>query len=708
MQIRIMKEFPGHMRLGLAGRVPERDIDALITVAHQCMYVTKVRVYGRIAQMAVEYTPVEGARGSVIGHLCSIGPDDIEKARSEYAITLAPRAYRLFLNLANLIGAYFAKRWFLPAPIRAAFTVAAFLPFLKAGIDELLKGRLTVPVLDAAAIAMSFVKKDPATAGETMLLLNVGETFEEYTRAASENELITSLLDIPERAQKIEDDQEISIPTVDLAAGDLIVVRTGMAISVDGVIERGEAAVNQATLTGEPLAIPRGVGDDVYAGTTVEDGEIFVRVKSEAGDTRLRSIVTMVEQSDALKSEAQSRMERMADRIVPYNFLLAGIVALATRDLVRTSAALMVDYSCALKLTGSVAVMTAMSNAAKMGVMTKGAKHFETFAKADAIVFDKTGTLTEATPKLVRIDPIVPEWPEEEILRLAACLEEHFPHPVARAVVNAAAERGIKHRERHAEVEYIVAHGIASSLGGKRVVIGSRHFVVEDEHVEIPCALVKKLEDDFHGLSPLYLAVDGTLVGVLGLQDPLKDNVKASLHMLRTLGFKKIVMLTGDAKKTAERIAAEAGIDEFRANMLPEDKFAYLDELKAEGYVVAMVGDGVNDSPALSKSDVGIAMGQGSAIAKEVADIVLTGSDLESIVNLRKLSQGLIERLDGSFVRTMAFNSALLALGIAGVITPQTSSLLHNGSTVAMGLANTRNYIAVPERPQILVEGEAV
>ena len=265
MQIRIMKEFPGHMRLGLAGRVPERDIDALITVAHQCMYVTKVRVYGRIAQMAVEYTPVEGARGSVIGHLCSIGPDDIEKARSEYAITLAPRAYRLFLNLANLIGAYFAKRWFLPAPIRAAFTVAAFLPFLKAGIDELLKGRLTVPVLDAAAIAMSFVKKDPATAGETMLLLNVGETFEEYTRAASENELITSLLDIPERAQKIEDDQEISIPTVDLAAGDLIVVRTGMAISVDGVIERGEAAVNQATLTGEPLAIPRGVGDDVYA-----------------------------------------------------------------------------------------------------------------------------------------------------------------------------------------------------------------------------------------------------------------------------------------------------------------------------------------------------------------------------------------------------------------------------------------------------------
>ena len=385
-------------------------------------------------------------------------------------------------------------------------------------------------------------------------------------------------------------------------------------------------------------------------------------------------------------------MENLANKIVPWNFLLAGIVALTTRSIVKTSAALMVDYSCALKLTGSIAVMTAMSNAAKAGVMVKGAKYFEAFAKADTIVFDKTGTLTEAQPKLARVLS-TDGWTEEEVLRFAACLEEHFPHPVARAVVNAAQERGLEHRERHAAVEYIVAHGIASSLEDKRVVIGSKHFVFEDENAHLDSDAIARVEAEMEGLSPLYLAVDGEVVGVLGIEDPLKAGVKEAIAQLHELGFKHIVMLTGDSERTAARIAAEAGVDEFHADLLPEDKYAYVDRIKTEGRHVAMVGDGVNDSPALGRADVGLAMGGGSDIAKEVADIILSDTDLQAVVRLRTMSQGLVDRLNGSYNKVMVTNSALLALGIAGVITPQTSSLLHNASTILYSVNNTKAYL---------------
>ncbi|ACV21729.1 Copper-exporting P-type ATPase A [Slackia heliotrinireducens] len=698
MDFSIRTEIPGRMRLNLAGPVPDNDIDSLITVTKSCMYVTKVTVYARIGQLAVNYVNAPDARKTVIDHLRSIDAEKIAAARGQYTMTLAPRASKLFFQLANVIGGYVFRRWVLPAPLRAICTVVSFLPFLKAGVAELANSRLTVPVLDMSAIAISFLKRDFNTAGSTMLLLNVGEILEDYTRASSENALINSLLDVPESARKVIDGDEMIVPSNELAAGDLVVVRTGQSICVDGVIEAGEGAVNQASLTGEPLAIRRSVGDDVYAGTAVEEGELYIRVRSDTNQTRLRSIVTMVNAADDLKAESQSRMEALADKIVPWNFLLAGLVAITTRSIIKTSAALMVDYSCALKLTGSIAVMTAMSNAAKAGVTTKGAKHFETFANADTIVFDKTGTLTEAAPKLAKVESLDPAWPEEEVLRLAACLEEHFPHPVARAVVHGAMERNLEHRERHAAVEYIVAHGIASSLDGHRVVIGSRHFVIEDEHVPISDETIAYLEDTFHGLSPLYLAVNHKLVGVLGVQDPLKADTRKAIQQLRDLGFKHVVMLTGDAQKTAERIAAEAGIDEFQANMLPEDKFAYLERLKEEGRVVAMVGDGVNDSPALSRADVGVAMGQGSDIAKEVADIVLSGSNLDSLVMLRQLSQELMNRLNVSYASTMTINSALLALGILGVISPQLSSLLHNASTVAMSLRNTAAYLPQHEK----------
>lgn len=690
MRFSIINEIPGRTRLQLAGPVPESDLDALLKLSGDIDGVHKVRVYGRIGQMALEYD--EQCRAGVLDALGALDAQAIPDAKTGYVMQLEPRKHKLVMDLATLIGAHYARRWFLPTPLRAIFVVAGYMTFLRAALHELAQPRLTVPVLDASAIGISFVKRDVNTAGQTMFLLNVGELLEDYTRAMSENELINSLLDVPDKAQKVVGDTEVSVAATELEPGDLVAVRTGMSICIDGVVERGSAMVNQATLTGEPLAVERSAGDDVFAGTVVEDGSILVRVRANTAQTKLRSIVSLVQTADSLKSEGQSHMEDLANKIVPWNFLLAGLVALTTRSLIKTSAALMVDYSCALKLTGSVAVMTAMSDAAKMGVMVKGAKYFESFAKADTIVFDKTGTLTETQPRLACV-LTTDGWSEDEVLRLSACLEEHFPHPVARAVVNAARERGLEHRERHAAVEYIVAHGIASSIEGRRAIIGSAHFVFEDEAAQLESDIKERIESQMQGLSPLYLAVDGTVVGVLGIEDPLKPGVREAIADLHALGVKHVVMLTGDSERTAERIAREAGVDEFKAELLPEDKYAYVERIKSEGRHVAMVGDGVNDSPALGLADVGLAMGGGSDIAKEVADIILTDTDLAAIVRLRRMSQGLIDRLTSSYSKVMLTNSALLALGITGMITPQASSLLHNGSTIAYSLGNAKAYL---------------
>ena len=690
MRFSIISEIPGRTRLQLAGPVPESDLDALLKLSGEIDGVHKVRVYGRIGQMALEYD--EPSRDAVLTAVGALDAQAIADAKLGYVMQLEPRKHKLVMDLATLIGAHYARRWFLPTPLRAVFVVAGYMAFLRAALHELAQPRLTVPVLDASAIGISFAKRDVDTAGQTMFLLNVGELLEDYTRAMSENELINSLLDVPDKAQKVVGDTEVSVAATELEPGDLVAVRTGMSICIDGVVEQGSAMVNQATLTGEPLAVERSAGDDVFAGTVVEDGGILVRVRANTAQTKLRSIVSLVQTADSLKSEGQSHMEDLANKIVPWNFLLAGLVALTTRSLIKTSAALMVDYSCALKLTGSVAVMTAMSDAAKMGVMVKGAKYFESFAKADTIVFDKTGTLTEAQPRLACV-LTTDGWSEDEVLRLSACLEEHFPHPVARAVVNAAGERGLEHRERHAAVEYIVAHGIASSIEGRRAIIGSAHFVFEDEGAQLESDIKERIESQMQGLSPLYLAVDGTVVGVLGIEDPLKAGVREAIADLHALGVKHVVMLTGDSERTAERIAREAGVDEFKAELLPEDKYAYVERIKREGRRVAMVGDGVNDSPALGLADVGLAMGGGSDIAKEVADIILADTDLAAIVRLRRMSQGLIDRLTSSYSKVMLTNSALLALGITGAITPQTSSLLHNGSTIAYSLSNAKAYL---------------
>lgn len=692
MQYTIVSEISGRIRVNLAGIVPDADAEPLRVALEKAPTIESARVYARIGSVALTYNAADpAARDAALNWLGLVDAAAVDAARADCAGVVAPSTDALLLNIAELVGFHYARRWFLPAPIRAAWTVWSYRKFLAAGLRSLVNGRLDVPVLDAAAVGISFAKGDFLTAGSTMFLLNIGEALEDYTKARSQHELIYSLLAMPETARRIEAGEEVGVPSSDLAEGDLIVVRTGMPVCVDGTVERGRAMVNQAALTGEPLAVERVEGDSVFAGTACEDGEFFVRVTSGAGNTKLRSIVSMVEQSEGLKSSVQGRRERLADAIVPWNFLLAGAVALTTRSLVKTSAALMVDYSCALKLTSSISVLAAMSQSARAGFTVKGSRHFEQLAAADTIVFDKTGTLTAATPQLADVLAFA-GWTQEEVLRFSACLEEHFPHPVARAVVHAAEARGLEHRERHAEVEYVVAHGIASSLDGKRVVIGSKHFVMEDEHVDVPASVAEKIDESARGLSTLYLAVNGELVGALLISDPIKPGVAEAIGTLRKLGFEHIVMLTGDNEAAAARIAADAGITEFAANLLPEDKHNYVAHLREQGRRVVMVGDGVNDSPSLSAADVGVAMGNGTAIAREVADVTLNRGDLCSLVALRRLSMELMERMDVTFREVIGFNSTLLALGIAGAIAPQTSSLLHNTSTVFFSMRDSRDY----------------
>ena len=694
MYYSIEHEVPGRLRVRLNGVVRVDDVDPLSRVLLDCPAISDATIYPRIGSVAVVYGTLEceRTRERVLEYLDAIDEAQLDSVRSDYAYALSTRTHDLVLDLALKIGGFVARRLFLPAALDTVYTIWRYRHFLRLAIGSLAKGKLDVATLDAAAIGAAFAQGDVSTASETMFLLETGEVLEDYTRAQSENELIYSLLSIPDLAARVERGQEVSVPATDLAEGDLVVVRTGQPVPIDGTVEKGVGMVNQAALTGEPLAVERTVGDSVYAGTSLEEGEVFVRVSKPANKTRLRSIVSLVEQSEEQKSISEARRERLANGIVPWNFLLAGLVALFTRDPAKIAASLMVDYTCALKLTGSVSVLSAMSEGARMGFSVKGSRHFESFAQADTIVFDKTGTLTEAVPRVRKVIALN-GYRRDQVLRLSACLEEHYPHPVARAVVRAAAEKNLKHRERHAEVEYVVAHGLASSLDGKRVVIGSRHFVMGDEHVTVSDEQRLELSEELLGLSALYLAVDGVLVGVIGIEDPVKEDACDAVRDLRALGFDHVVMLTGDNKAAARRVAESVGVTEWVADMLPEQKYEYVRKLRASGRCVVMVGDGINDSPALKEANVGVAMAAGTAIAREVADITLTDSGLDSLVRLRKLSQGLMDRLDRSFWEIMVWNSGLLALRIGGVITPQTSSSLHNVSTVALGASAMRSYL---------------
>jgi len=588
-------------------------------------------------------------------------------------------------KMVSLVTGRVFRKVFLPAPIAAAYTVWRSIAFVWKGIRCLLHRKLEVEVLDALSITASLLRGDYSTAGSVMFLLTVGSLLEEWTRKKSLDDLARSMALNVDKVWVRTPQGEVLVPLTRVHAGDEVVVRSGNMIPLDGTVLEGEAMVNQAALTGESMPVRKTAGATAYAGTVVEEGECVLVAKAEGGANRYDKIVAMIEESEKLKSGTENRALQLADRLVPW--CLAGTVATYafTRNVTRAISILMVDFSCALKLSMPLAVLSAMRECGEYHITVKGGKYLEALAKADTIVFDKTGTLTHATPQVVQVVPFS-GCGEQEVLQLAACLEEHFPHSMANAVVRAAKERGISHEEMHSEVEYIVAHGIASRVGGTRVVIGSAHFIFEDEGCTIPAAEQAKFDALDPQYSHLYLAASGVLAGVICIADPLRPEAAQVLHKLRRLGITQTVMMTGDSDRTARAIAAQVGVDRCFAEVLPEDKAAFVRNAKAEGHTVVMIGDGINDSPALSAADIGIAIHSGAAIAREIADVTIRADSLEELVTLKAIANALQKRVSSNYRFVLSFNSALILLGALGILPPAASAMLHNLSTLGISL----------------------
>ena len=612
-------------------------------------------------------------------------------------------------KMVSLVAGRVFRKVFLPAPIAAAYTVWRSIAFVWKGVRCLLHRKLEVEVLDALSITASLLRGDYSTAGSVMFLLTVGSLLEEWTRKKSLDDLARSMALNVDKVWVRTPQGEVLVPLTRVHAGDEIVVRSGNMIPLDGTVLEGEAMVNQAALTGESMPVRKTTGATVYAGTVVEEGECVLVAKAEGGANRYDKIVAMIEESEKLKSGTENRALLLADRLVPW--CLAGTVATYafTRNVTRAISILMVDFSCALKLSMPLAVLSAMRECGEYHITVKGGKYLEALAKADTIVFDKTGTLTHATPQVVQVVPFS-GCGEQEVLQLAACLEEHFPHSMANAVVRAAKERGISHEEMHSEVEYIVAHGIASRVGGTRVVIGSAHFIFEDEGCTIPAGEQAKFDALDPQYSYLYLAASGVLAGVICIADPLRPEAAQVLHKLRKLGTTQAVMMTGDSDRTARAIAAQVGVDRCFAEVLPEDKAAFVCDARAEGHTVVMIGDGINDSPALSAADIGIAIHSGAAIAREIADVTIRADSLEELVTLKAIANALQKRVGSNYRFVLSFNSALILLGALGILPPATSAMLHNLSTLGISLRSMTDLLeqklpcknGTPERPQML------
>ena len=585
---------------------------------------------------------------------------------------------------------------FLPSPLRIARILWHMIPFVRRGLRCLLRRRIKVELLDALSISISACRRDFGTAGMVMFLLEVGELLEEWTRKKSVADLARCMSLNVDRVWLRTAQGEVLVPVSQIQPGDAVVVRAGGIIPVDGLVLEGEVTVNQASLTGESIPVPKRPGGAVYAGTVVEEGECVLEVKQASGQSRYDQIVHMIEQSEQMKSEAESKAANLADKLVPYTFAGSLISFVLTRNVARALSVLMVDFSCALKLAMPLAVLSAMREAGRAHITVKGGKFLEAVAAADTIVFDKTGTLTHACPRVARVVPFGGKE-EAEMLRLAACLEEHFPHSMANAVVEEAKRRGLRHEEYHSKVEYLVAHGIASTVDEERVLIGSAHFVFEDEG----CVIPEGEQERFDALPPeyshLYLAVGGQLAAVICISDPLREEAKEVLSTLRALGVTSTVMLTGDSYRTAAAIAAQVGVDDFRAGVLPADKAEYVARLRREGHTVLMVGDGINDSPALSEADAGIAISDGAAIAREIADITIAADSLWELVELRQIAMALMARIHSNYRFVIGFNGALIALGVAGVLPPATSATLHNFSTLGVSLRSMSNFVHIKE-----------
>ena len=589
-------------------------------------------------------------------------------------------------RLLSMAARHFLKKWFLPFPVRCAVTLWNAAGYWREGLRSLGGGRLDVAVLDAASIAGAIARREWSTAGSVMFLLGLSALLEDYTRKRTQTTLTQSLAIHVDTVWRVaEDGSEESIPMGRLTLGERIRVRSGALIPVDGTVTDGDAMVNEASMTGEPLPVHKRQGSTVYAGTVLEEGSLVIQAAALAGESRIQQIVGLIENSEALKAGAQSQAERLADAIVPFSFAGALAVGLLTRNVTRALSVLMVDYSCAIKLSTPISIISAMREASARRIMVKGGKYLEAFAEADTIVFDKTGTLTAACPRVEEVLDFTGRG-EDELLRCAACIEEHFPHSMARAVTRAAEERGLNHEERHAEVEYVVAHGVATTLEGERALIGSRHFIFEDEKCVVPAEERAKFDALPPEYSQLYLAIDGVLSAVICISDPLREEAREVLSALRALGVRNAVMLTGDSPRTAAAIAEQLGMDDFRAGVLPADKAKYVAALRKEGHTVLMVGDGINDSPALSEADAGIAISDGAAIAREISDITIAADSLWELVRLRQLAMALMRRVQNNYRFVIGFNGALIGLGAAGVLPPATSAMLHNLSTLGVSL----------------------
>lgn len=680
MRYRIISDNPGRIRVRFGNYAFDKQLESCIRkLAEGNSFVLSAEVHSANGGLLIYYKKEH--RSEVISFINGLDFRSLVPIPEDEATKEIDDNFKR--GLTKLIVKHYVKKLLLPAPIRTVLTVYNSAKYILKGLSELGNGRLTVEVLDAASITACMAQRNFKTASTIMLMLSVSSLLEDYTHARTKAVLTSSLAVKADKVWLANGNEDVLIPIGELKIGDRIRVRTGSVIPVDGEITEGEAYINESSMTGEPLAVMKSESDTVFAGTVVEEGSVVVKVRAVSSDTKIQKIIELIDSSENLKAGIQSRAERLADSIVPFSFLGFGLTLLLTRNITRAVSLLMVDYSCAIKLSAPIAVISALREAADRDITVKGGKYLEAFAAADTIVFDKTGTLTNAEPVLDKVIPFG-NYSEEYVLRTAACIEEHFPHSMARAIVNGAEKRGVVHAEEHAEVNYIVAHGIATTLHGERAVIGSRHFVCEDEGVTISAGQQAKIDENSGASSVIYLAVGGELAGVLCINDPPRAEAADAVALMKKCGIKNVVMLTGDSSSAAEKIAQQLGITEVHAQVLPEEKHSHVEQLKAQGRCVIMVGDGINDAPALAAADVSVAMSDASDIAKETADITLRGADLTELAVLRKLSESLMERINSNYRFILTFNTALLALGFVGVITPSMSALLHNGSTIAI------------------------
>lgn len=690
MKYVIKHDIRGRMRIHIIQkRMTDQQADTVQYYLERQAGIISVKVQERLGDVVIQY---EGSKEEILEILNHFQYHKTN-VPSDYFMNSSRKMNREYWD--ELVG-HFMKRGiqiaFFPAVLRNLMVVGKSVKYLWHGIQCLAKGKLEVPVLDAVAIGVSVVRADFKTAGSVMFLLGIGEILEDWTHKKTVSDLAKSMSLNTSHVWLWNGEQEIQVSASEITPGDMIKVHMGNIIPFDGEVVSGEGMVNQASLTGESLPVEKMQGTSVYAGTVLEEGEITLRVREGCGNSKFEKIITMIEDTQKLKSSVEGKAEHIADRLVPYTLAGTVLTWLITRNATKALSILMVDFSCALKLAMPISVLSAIREARNYQITVKGGKYLEAMAEVDTIVFDKTGTLTKAQPKVAGLVPFMEQEPDE-LLRFAACLEEHFPHPMAKAVVEAAKEKNLEHEELHTEVEYMVAHGISSTISGKRIVIGSYHFIFEDEKCKIREGYQEKFDALDTQYSHLYMAIDGYLAAVIYIHDPLRKEAKDVIKTLRQLGVKKLVMMTGDSERTAKAIAAQVGVDEYFAEVLPEDKASFVEKEKKQGRKVAMIGDGINDSPALSAADIGIAISDGAELAREISDVMIGADDLYSIVVLKKISNGLMKKISCNYKKIIAFNSSLLLLGVGGVIKPTTSAMLHNISTLAISLKSMEDLL---------------